>query len=221
LAKLFPSARIARFDTDNKKVERIDARHGEITGGGIDILVGTQILTKGHDLPNLGLVAMLIAESGLNFPDYTAEERAFQAIRQLAGRVGRGHRDGKVILQSFNPASTLLSQAIKSDYGSFYKSQIEERKAYGFPPFWHVMKISSPRASSASSLKSAEKILAQIKDNHPDCVILGPSPAFYFKKNGKYNWQLIVKSKQRTSLSAIMNELPGNHVANIDPMNLL
>ncbi len=221
LAKLFPSAKIARFDTDNKKPERIDARHGEIAAGNIDILVGTQLLTKGHDLPNLGLAAMLLAESGLSFPDYTAEERAFQTIRQLAGRVGRGHRAGHVIIQSFNPDSALLSQALNSNYEAFYESQIKERQAYGFPPLWFVLKISSPRASSASSLRSAQKIREQIESSHPDCVVLGPSPAFYFKKAGKYNWQLIVKAKQRTVLTSIIDDLPAGHSANIDPSNLL
>jgi primosomal protein N' (replication factor Y) len=221
LSKLFPSARIARFDTDNKKAERIDARHAEVAKGDIDILVGTQLLTKGHDLPKLGLAAMLVAESGLNFPDYTAEERTYQAIRQLSGRVGRGHRGGKVIIQSFNPKNPLLAQAIGGDYLDFYDSQIQERKAYGFPPFYHVVKISSPRASSASSLKSAHKTKKDISEKHTGCIVLGPSPAFYFKKSGHYNWQLIIKSKDRGTLTDIISQLPSNHSANIDPTNLL
>lgn len=221
LAKLFPQAKIARFDTDNKKLERIDSRHAEVTAGDIDILVGTQILTKGHDLPNLGLAVMLLAESGLNFPDYTAEERTYQTIRQLSGRVGRGHRDGLVLIQSFTPDNSLLAQAIRGDYQKFYEEQIEERQTYGFPPFYHVMKVSSSRATSASSLKSAQKIHSQIADGHPDCIVLGPSPAFYFRRGGFCNWQIIVKSKTRRSLADIINKLPANHTANIDPVNLL
>jgi primosomal protein N' (replication factor Y) len=221
LSKLFPAAAVARFDTDNKKAERIDSRHNEITRGDIDILVGTQLLTKGHDLPKLSLAVMLVAEGSLNFPDYTAEEKTFQAIRQLSGRVGRGHRGGEVIIQSFNTENPLLAQAINGNWEDFYASQIKERETYGFPPFYHVMKISSPRASADSSYQSALKIKNLIENSHAACKVLGPSPAFYFKKNGKYNWQLIVKSKTRNVLTDIINELPSNHTANIDPENLL
>jgi primosomal protein N' (replication factor Y) len=221
LSKLFPSAHVARFDTDNKKAERIDARHQEIVGGDIDILVGTQLLTKGHDLPRLELVAMLVAESGLNFPDFTSEERTFQTIHQLAGRVGRGHTKGKVIIQSFNPDNALIKQSVNGSYSDFYKTQIEERKTYGFPPFYHLLKITSPKASSESSLTSIKKIRDQVLNDHPGCVPVGPSPAFHFKRSGKFNWQLIVKSKKRSSLTDIINNLPSGSISNIDPSNLL
>jgi primosomal protein N' (replication factor Y) len=221
LSKLFPSANVARFDTDNKKAERIDARHQEVVSGDIDILVGTQLLTKGHDLPRLELVAMLVAEGGLNFPDFTSEERTFQTIHQLSGRVGRGHTKGRVIIQSFNPNNALIKQAVSGSYSDFYKSQIEERKTYGFPPFYHVLKITCPKASSQSSLASVKKIRDQIVNDYPSCVPIGPSPAFHFKRSGKFNWQLIVKTKKRSNLTDIINNLPSGSISNIDPSNLL
>jgi primosomal protein N' (replication factor Y) len=130
LSKIFPHAVVARFDTDNKKAERIDSRHKEIVSGDIDILVGTQLITKGHDLPRLGIAAMLVAESDLNFPDFTAEEKTFQSIRQLSGRVGRGHLPGMVI----QPKKPLDKTSYKRQLLGILRKPDKREKRVRVPP---------------------------------------------------------------------------------------
>lgn len=221
LRSLFPEAQIARFDKDNKKADRIEERHADIKDGSIDILVGTQILTKGHDLPNLSLVGILLAETSLIFPDYTAEERSYQIIHQLLGRVGRGHRPGYGVVQTFDPKNVTIQAAIKGSWQDFYKAQLSARKSFGFPPFFHVMKIHLVRKSRASAKSAAEKLSEDIKSGHSDIVIIGPSPSFIEKRGDKWHWQLIVKSKNRAALVAIVKTLPKSVPADIDPSHLL
>lgn len=220
LEKLFPGSVIARFDKDNLKAERLDSRHDEVASGHIDILVGTQVLSKGHDLPKLGLVGILQADSSLQFPDYTANERSYQMIRQLVGRVGRGHRAGKVVVQSFMPDNPVIQDALQNDWASFYDKEIAERRAFGFPPFFHLLKIEASRASSANAKEALDKVAEQISIAHR-VVIVGPSPSFIERKNGKSHWQLIIKSKNRGSLVEIAKSLPGNYTVNLDPTHLL
>lgn len=221
LKKLFPEARISRFDKDNAKADTITSMHSQVVSGEIDILIGTQILTKGHDLPKLGLAAVLTAESGLNFPDYTSEERTYQTIHQLAGRVGRGHRPGSLVIQSFGPPTPLIQQALKGDYQAFYQQQIEERRAFGFPPFYYFLKVTVARASSSASLKSAETVAQVARQSGLNLTVVGPSPCFLFKKGNKYYWQVIIKAKKRSYLTELIPKLPSGCIPNLDPINLL
>lgn len=221
LESLFPEARIARFDKDNKKHERLEARHTDIKDGSIDILVGTQLLTKGHDLPNLSLVGILLAETSLIFPDYTAEERSYQIIHQLLGRVGRGHRPGFAVVQTFDPKNVIIKAAMTGVWEDFYKVQLAERKTFGFPPFFHVMKIHLIRRSRNGAKSAAEKLSRNIQETHSGIIIIGPSPSFIEKRGDKWHWQLIVKSKTRGILVDIVKTLPKNVPADIDPSHLL
>ncbi len=217
LKKLFPTAKIARFDKDNTKAERLDTVHSDVVAGNIDILIGTQLLAKGHDLPQLGLVGILQAESGLQFPDYTSNERSYQLIHQLIGRVGRGHKDGTVVVQTFNKDSVLLESASKNDWQTLFDQELQERKLFGFPPFFHVMKISAARATSASAKDALQRLSADISG----AVIVGPSPCFIEKKLGKFYWQIIVKSKNRNTLVDIARKVPGGYTVDLDPTHLL
>jgi primosomal protein N' (replication factor Y) len=221
LEKIFPEAVIARFDRDNTKVDRIEARHSDIVDGTIDILVGTQLLTKGHDLPRLGLAAMLLAESGLDFPDYTAEERSFQTIRQLMGRVNRGHRPGTVVIQTFDPGNSTITEAISGNWSKFYHEQIQERQAFGFPPFFHVMKIEVARATRASAKTTALQTIQKIQAMNRKVMIVGPTPSFLEKRANKWHWQFIVKAKTRSELVMIAQNISTNCQINLDPINLL
>lgn len=220
IKKLFPTAKVARFDKDNTKAERLDTLHADIVKGDIDILIGTQLLAKGHDLPQLGLVGILQAESGLQFPDYTANERSYQLIHQLIGRVGRGHKDGTVVIQTFNKDTALLHASSKDDWQNLYEKELEERKVFGFPPFYHVMKITASRATAASAKAALDKT-AQTLEKIPGVTIVGPSPCFIEKKVGKFYWQLLVKSKDRSKLVAIAKENPSNYTIDLDPAHLL
>ncbi len=220
IQKLFPAAKVARFDKDNTKAERLDTLHSEVVKGDIDILVGTQVLAKGHDLPKLGLVAILQAESGLHFPDYTANERSYQLIHQLMGRVGRGHRKGTVVIQTFNKDALLLQSALKNDWQNFYTQELKERKQYGFPPFFHTIKITATRKTAISAKTALNKIVTEF-EQIPGLTIVGPSPCFIEKKLGKYHWQIVIKSKNRAQLVKIAKKNLNGFTVDLDPAHLL
>lgn len=221
LQKEFPKARIQRFDTDNLKAERLEQRFAEVLNGSVDILVGTQMLTKGLDLPKLSVVGVVAADSSLSFPDYTSEERTFQLLTQIIGRVGRGHSKGTVVIQSYNPESPAIQAAIKQDWNGFYAGQITERKTYGFPPFYYALKLTCARASKKSAQTAAETLNRQLAQSGLKIKIIGPSPSFYEKLSGKYQWQIIIKSKQRQELLRVIATLPANWNYDIDPNNFL
>jgi primosomal protein N' (replication factor Y) len=221
LHKAFPEARIQRFDTDNLKSERLEQHFSAIANGSVDILVGTQMLAKGLDLPNLTVVGVVVADTNLYFPDYTAEEQTYQLLTQVIGRVGRGHKAGTVVVQSYSPDSVAVQAAIKQDWHEFYRQQIAERKKYGFPPFYHTLKLSCIRSTAASAQATAQKLVDSLWQAGLRIEIVGPTPSFYEKVGGKYRWQLIIKAKQRGELLKVLPLLPANWTHDLDPLNLL
>ncbi len=221
LERLLPEARIQRFDSDTKKADRLSTQYQAIHDGQVDILVGTQMLGKGLDLPKLSTLGIVLADTSLTFPDYTAEERTFQLLTQVMGRVNRGHVPGKVFVQTYHPESPLLLASISKDYEQFYQQQITERQQYGFPPFRYILKISCARATSASAKKASQKLVQDIRDSSARVEVIGPSPAFVEKTNDRYRWQLIVKAADRSELLKIIPTLPANFTYDIDPINLL
>jgi primosomal protein N' (replication factor Y) (superfamily II helicase) len=220
LARLFPRAKLQRFDSDNKKAERLEQHYEAVKAGEIDILVGTQLLTKGLDLPRLSLVGIVLADSGLYFPDYTAEERTYQMLTQVIGRVGRGHRAGHVILQTYHAESPAIQAALSGDYESFYTAQLVERQRYGFPPSYYLLKLQCARASRKTAQTTSETLVGELK-KLPKIEVIGPSPAFAEKAAGKYTWQIIVKAKERQKLLDVIKQLPANWNYDIDPLHLL
>jgi len=221
LERLFPKATVGRFDSDVKKADRLEATYEALAAGTIDILVGTQVLGKGLDLPKLSLVGVVVADTSLYFPDYTAEERTFQMLTQVIGRVGRGHRPGTVIIQTHNPDNATLQQALHKDYSAFYQAQIEERRLYHFPPFYFVLKLRCGRKSLASAEQTAHKLAQALLQQQLPIELSGPSAAFIEKNNNVYYWQIIVKAKRRQVLLDIIRQLPANWSYDIDPINLL
>lgn len=219
--RLFPQAKVQRFDTDLGKDERLEKHIDALQAGSADILVGTQMIAKGLDLPRLSLVGIINADSSLLMPDYTATERTYQLLSQVIGRVGRGHRAGSVVVQCYDPENPTLRAALAADWDGFYQSELAERKAFKFPPFTFLLKLNCLRATSKSAESNARKLAATIAEKHPNVSIEGPTPAFHPRERGKYNWQLVVKSAKRTELAAIINELPSGWSYDIDPTNLL
>ena len=219
--RLFPEARVMRFDTDNKKSERLEEQFGSVHAGEVDIIVGTQTLAKGLDLPKLSLVGVIAADTGLYFPDFSAEERTYQLLSQVLGRVGRGHRSGQVIIQSYEPNSVLLNSITKKDWQKFYNKELKERQKFLFPPFCYLLKVSCKRATAASSQRAAEEFAAQLRSKKYPIIIEGPTPAFHEKVQNKFVWQLIIKAKNRQYLTKIIKEIPSGWSYDIDPMNLL
>lgn len=221
LQKHFPQAKIRRFDTDNLKTERLEHHYQDILNGQVDILVGTQLLTKGLDLPKLAVAGVVIADSSLYFPDYTAEERTYQLLTQLIGRVGRGHINGKVVIQTYSPDSPIIQAAVQQNWSQFYNNQLSERRIYGFPPFYHYLKLSCVRQTSNGAQLACQKLMNKIQQSDVQVKLVGPSPSFYERQGGKFRWQIIAKAKNRGDLLKIIPLLPANWHYDLDPNSLL
>ena len=221
LNKLFPKARVMRFDADNKKGESLEAQYGAVRDGEVDILVGTQTLAKGLDLPHLATVGVVQADAGLSLPDYMAEERTFQLLTQVIGRVGRGHiADTGVIIQTFRPEHPVLQYASDEDYLGFYKYLLARRKKAGFPPFMFVMKLEITLKTEAIVLRKIRETIRKLSLN--DKLVVSPAqPAFHERTNRGYTWQIIVRSRSRKALVQACEGLDKNFKITLDPPGLL
>jgi primosomal protein N' (replication factor Y) len=219
--RLFPQARIARFDTDNAKSERFEQHYEAVKAGSLDIIVGTQLLAKGLDLPKLSTLGILLADTSLYLPDFSAQERTFQLINQVLGRVGRGHIAGKAIIQTYHPDHPILIDAIQGNYRQFYERELNERGQFLFPPFCYLLKVTIRRASLKSAESAAQNLKDDIEASDARVRVEGPAPAFYERFQKKYQWQLVIKSVQRSELLKIITRLPANCSYDIDPLDLL
>jgi primosomal protein N' (replication factor Y) len=222
LEGLFPHAHIKRFDTDNTANEQLGRNFESVKSGSVDIIVGTQMLGKGLDLPKLSLVGIVNADTGLSMPDFSSSERNYQLLHQAIGRVGRGHVHGEVIVQSFNPGNVLLQAALHQKWNDLYEHELAERRAYGFPPYVFLLKLTVSRKTSSSAENYAAKLRQAILDMPLPVEVHEPTPAFYEKLKDRYNWQIIIKSRRRGHLVSIVKDLPrGDYTYDLDPINLL
>lgn len=219
--KAFPKATIGRFDADNAADQTLDQRYQEIYDGHIDIMIGTQILAKGLDVPRLSVVGVLQADNGLHLPDYQAEERVFQLLYQVAGRVGRGKHESHVVVQTFLPEHPTILLALKRDYSGFYRQQLSERRRGEFPPFTYLLKLTTSYKTEAGAIRAARAMTTKLRTAYPHLTIQGPTPAFYERLHNNYRWQLLVKGKKRSELAAIANSMPTGWQADLDAANLL
>ena len=219
--KLFPNKKIRRFDSDNLQAESLNELYGEVLKGDADILVGTQLLAKGLDLPRLGLVGIVSAESSLTLPDFTAEERTFQLLYQVIGRVGRGHAKGHVVVQTYESNNIVIQSAVKRDYKVFYDHILAERKAYRFPPFSYLMKLAVRRKTVGGAQNAAEKLLHELSAAGLPVEIIGPTPAFYVRRGPFFYYQLVAKSKDRNHLVKLAQMVPADWQIDLDPADLL
>jgi primosomal protein N' (replication factor Y) len=219
--RLFPNVKVARFDTDNLKTERFERHYETVKAGNVDILVGTQLLAKGLDLPKLSTLGVLLADTSLYMPDFSAQERTFQLISQVLGRVGRGHVAGKAIIQTYHPDHPVIKDAIDGNYQNFYERELEERKQFLFPPFCYLLKLTVRRASIKSAQAAAEDLKKDLETSGYKVRVEGPAPSFYERFQNKYQWQLVVKAKDRAELLKIITALPAGWSFDIDPMDLL
>jgi primosomal protein N' (replication factor Y) len=221
IASLFPEAKIMRFDTDNKKSERIEQHYEAVHSGNIDIIVGTQTLAKGLDLPSLGLVGVIIADTSLYFPDFSAQERTYQLLHQVIGRIGRGHRESEAIIQTYMPDNAIIKQVTTNDWDEFYNNELMERERFLFPPFCYLLKLTCRRSTIRSVQLATAKLATKLMDDGLRVLVEGPSPSFHERVDNKYCWQLVIKSKNRVELLKIISQLPSGWSYDIDPMNLL
>ncbi|HEY5268511.1 MAG TPA: primosomal protein N' [Candidatus Saccharimonadales bacterium] len=222
LRKNFPDYVIKRFDRDNSKKDSLEKNYPDISQGKIDIIIGTQIITKGLDLPRLTTVGIVMADQNLSFPDFSSEEKNYQTLLQVIGRVGRGHQDkSKIIIQTYNPKAKALEAAISKNYDTFYNDQLDSRRKYLFPPFVFLLKIYCKKPSATKAKDDCLRLINQIRELNITVRISAPAPAFHEKIRDKYVWQFTVKSKNRQSLLDIISIIPNDWFYDIDPNNLL
>ena len=221
LKKLFPKARVKRFDGDNKKGEGLEAFYTEVRDGEVDILVGTQTLAKGLDLPKLSTVGVVQADAGLSLPDYMAEERTFQLLTQVIGRVGRGHlSEAEVFIQTFRPEHPVLKFAANEDYLGFFEYMINRRKRAKFPPFRFVAKLTITMKTEAIVLKKVRELTSRLSRDSR-LIVSPPQPAFHERTSRGYTWQIILRAKSRKTLLEVCSDLDKNFRVSLDPPGLL
>ncbi|NLB88669.1 MAG: primosomal protein N', partial [Syntrophomonadaceae bacterium] len=205
--KLFPQARVERLDLDISRKGAQEELLRKMKNKEIDILIGTQMVAKGLDFPNVSLVGIIDSDSMLALPDFRAAERTFQLIVQAAGRAGRGNKPGEVVIQTYSPDNSIITWAAKQDYISFYFEELRQRNILNYPPFTSLLRIV---VSSNNEEKVIEKtiliaeLISEVTDAKEDYLqILGPAPCPIQKIRNKYRYQIIVKSNNKLLLKSI------------------
>jgi primosomal protein N' (replication factor Y) len=232
--RLFPSARVARMDSD-VMIQR--GAHGRllqaVERGEIDILVGTQMIVKGHDFPKITLVGIISADVTLNLPELRAAERGFQLLSQAAGRAGRGEHPGRVIIQTFLPEHYVIQRAKNHDVWGFYQEETAFRQTLRYPPFTRMVNIlvssGNPRDAEKGIQQIAKRTEMLLKTSRGEVEMLGPSPAPLYRIKGRYRWQLLLKGEGVSALHrlsrSLMDEgktLKGVRVeVDVDPLSML
>jgi primosomal protein N' (replication factor Y) len=224
--RFFPQARIIRWDSDIATKRRA---HEELLATfqerKADILIGTQMIAKGLDLPYVTLVGVVSADTGINFPDFRAGERTFQLSCQVAGRAGRGLAKGRVIIQTYSPQNYAISAASRQDYGDFYYQEIEYRRQFGYPPFSCLARLVYTHTSPISCRQEAERLSRLIVNERDrrgiaDLRLIGPAPAFMPRVRGRYHWQIILCGQAPAKLLREMT-FPQGWIIDIDPVTVL
>jgi primosomal protein N' (replication factor Y) len=200
LTQFFPTLRVARIDRDTTARRTVFEKSlSDFSAGEIDTLVGTQMLAKGHDFPNVTLVGVVSVDTGLALPDFRSAERTFQLITQVAGRAGRGDRPGRVLIQTYHPYHYALRHACAQDYDGFYNEEINYRKNHSYPPFValatvlvHGPDLGRVRADSLELRKQLD-----LANEDRKCRILGPAPAPLARLKNEHRFQLLIKSRSR------------------------
>lgn len=232
LHRHFPKARIARLDRDTaagkNQYERI---LGGFREGRFDILAGTQMIAKGHDIPNVTLVGVINADIGLALPDFRAAERAFQLLTQVAGRAGRHQLPGMVLIQTGSPDHYAIRCAALQDYGKFYEKEIEFRRLMRYPPFCAMAKVLLRSESREEAMRLSAEAAAVLGESGPGLKILGPAEAPVPRLKNEYRYQILIKALSRPRLNTLLNQLRRHAVetrwpatalvVDVDPMSLL
>jgi len=211
LRELVPQARVERMDRDTMARKGALARLlTDWNAGRIDVLVGTQMVTKGHDVAGVTLVGVVAPDQTLNFPDFRAAERTFQVLTQVAGRAGRGDRPGRVLIQTYRPNHYAVRFAIAHDFAGFAAEELRYREALGYPPFSKLVhlrfeglnaaRVESSARSSAAELRSQNGSRPRVRQAR----ILGPAPAPIERLRARYRWQILLKGRSAGDLRALV-----------------
>ena len=206
LMSLFPEARSLRWDYETtRKKGAHEVILGHFTAQRADVLIGTQMLAKGLDLPLVTLVGVVLADVGLNLPDYRAGERTFQVLTQVAGRAGRSPLGGEVILQTFQPEHYVIQAAAQHNYREFYKKELEFRRQLKYPPFTNLVRLEYRHVHPEQAESSAKQLAALLKgwiseEGLHATEMIGPAPCFFARVGGLYRWQIVVRGPNPLSL---------------------
>ena len=221
--KLFPKASIRRFDGDTVKGEAVQDLYDNLRDGQTDIIIGTQIIAKGLDLPHLAVVGIIQADAGLMLPDFSASERTFQLVAQACGRVGRTNQATKAIIQTYRPEAPAIKYGVTQNYPAFYSEEIKNRQNGHFPPYSYLLKLTCAYKTERGATIAASKLAKKLRQDYPNIKLLGPAPAFYERLRGLYRWQIIVRSGKRSTLVTIASDIAKapNWQVELDPGSLI
>ena len=228
LKKLFKDAAIIRFDADNTKTETLANNFDDVKNGKYQIIIGTQTIAKGLDLPLLKTVGVVQADAGLSLPDYAAPEKTYELLNQVIGRVGRGHLDATdVYIQTYQPENPVIVSAINSDYDTFYRTTLRMRQAGHFPPFYYLAKLSVTYKTEAIAVRNINAIYRSLAQRASalGIEVTKPTPAFHERIASGFVWQIFLRSTSRAKLIAALKTLDpalsrGLHIT-LDPPSLL
>jgi primosomal protein N' (replication factor Y) len=233
LRKEFPGARIARLDRDTTRTKRqYQETLGAFAGGAIDILVGTQMLAKGHDFQRVTLVGVVSADSSLHLPDFRAAERTFQLLTQVAGRAGRGDLPGRVLIQSYYPEHYAIQDAVRQDYASFFEREMHFRRMMQYPPFTSLANVIVRDSNLERAIRYSRLLSEYFSPSDGKAArILGPATAPLARLKTEHRFQFLLKSPKRSVLTGLLagamafcdaKEIPQTAVlVDMDPLNLL
>lgn len=235
LISIFPEARICRMDRgaikNKKDLEEVLNR---IQNREVDIVIGTQMIAKGHDFPGIALVGILLADASLNLPDFRANERTFQVITQVSGRAGRADTPGEVVIQALNPEHPVLLAASRHEQEEFYRTELAARKLFQFPPFQRAVMLrfqhSNPQRVEMFANQVVRLIQGVLNKRFPNCQVLGPTEAPIAKVKKMYRWQCLVKTESVREIQSLLKLLFDwerqqksnvQMAVDVDPINLL
>jgi primosomal protein N' (replication factor Y) len=237
LARLLPQARLARMDRDTTSQRGSQERLiRQWEKGEMDVLVGTQMISKGHDVSGVTLVGAILADLSLNLPDFRAAERTFQLLSQVAGRAGRGKEPGRVIIQTYMPDHYTLQYVITHDYKGFFTSEIEYRRSLNYPPFSRLVQLRVEGLKAQEVQAKARKLGEELGERRirdlkmqEEIEILGPAPAPIERLRRRYRWQILLKGKRSAPLlelayrarQIISPSRTARLYVDVDPYNML
>ncbi len=226
LVEMFPRARVARWDSDTAdSQEAHEAILQRFIERRADVIVGTQMVAKGLDLPLVTLVGVVSADIGLALPDFRANERTFQVLTQVAGRAGRGLLGGRVILQTYQPDHYAITTAARHDYAAFYQREIAERRDIGYPPFRRLVRILFRFPNETQAQREAERAAALLRRrldtlNMTGTELIGPAPCFFTRENNVFRWHVLLRGPDPTAaLEGI--DVPKGWYVDVDPVEVL
>jgi primosomal protein N' (replication factor Y) len=222
--ELFPSARLLRWDRDTASGLDHERFLQSFVEHRADVLIGTQMIAKGLDLPLVTLVGVISADTALNLPDFRAAERTFQLLTQVVGRAGRSHRGGQAIIQTYNPEHYAIRAAARHDYATYYQQEIGRRQVLGYPPFGRMVALRvsdpDPHRCRAEAVRMGHWLGSEIRRLGLSASLIGPAPCFLSRVRGRYRWQIVIMASEPRELLRDV-ALPWGWQVDVDPISLL